>query len=632
MLVRLTSALVRLVAIMGIAATLGVGALTTVAASPVAASTGVDVFAGYADNLRANAANFPTPWAGDSTVIYDGCNPASCTYDGGAVRIVNNTGSSLTINSVVLHFGTCTYDMWTHNVTLAAGNQLIVTQKASGAGNGCSTDGTMDSSDIGPGGAGWAGRCDQSGVIPKVDVTIDGVTSTFSDDGQVLNTGGIDLADCNGGGHNESTQWTLIGNGPCFGSHLILKPSSQTDPIGTTATVEATYANSCEQPLQGATVHFNVVSGPNAGVTGSGVTDSNGDATFRYTGLVTGSDTVHASITNLAGTIDSNNVTVDWTKDQTTLSYTGPTSQDYHDPVTVSANLVNSSFSPNAPIAGMDITFTLNGTETCTGTTDSTGTASCSITPGEPAGPYTLTASYAGNDQYLSSQTSADFTVTLEETALSITSSNTLPDGSVVVSANLTEDGVTPIAGRTVTFTAGGATGTGTTDSSGNATATLDLSPGQYTLNASFAGDSYYLPSDATAQTLYVYQPTQFLIWGGNNPDLSQAVVTGQDYTFWGAQWAKQVTAGDYQANNSFKGYADVVSGNTWTSSPGNSSNPPSSVGSYIGVIVTTQTDKTGSSLSGNIAELVVLRVDDPAAYQPNPGHPASGVAVAIVH
>ena len=44
----------------------------------------------------------------------------------------------------------------------------------------------------------------------------------------------------------------------------------------------------------------------------------------------------------------------------------------------------------NAPISGEPVTLKLNGTETCTATTDSTGTASCTITPGETAGTYSL--------------------------------------------------------------------------------------------------------------------------------------------------------------------------------------------------------------------------------------------------
>ncbi len=127
-----------------------------------------------------------------------------------------------------------------------------------------------------------------------------------------------------------------------------------------------------------------------------------------------------------------------------------------------------------------------------------------------------------------------------------------------------------------------------------------------------------------------------FVIWGGNPtiPAGQPANVTiGQDYPFWGAQWAKQVLGGNWTANPSFKGYADSADlvKKVWTTRPGNSCNPPDSVGSYIGVIITTQTTKQGSTISGNIAKIGILKVDDPSAYGPNPGHDGSGVLVAIV-
>ena len=125
--------------------------------------------------------------------------------------------------------------------------------------------------------------------------------------------------------------------------------------------------------------------------------------------------------------------------------------------------------------------------------------------------------------------------------------------------------------------------------------------------------------------------PPSSLSGAVTSPLLADAVKVGQDYTFWGAQWAKQVTAGDFQANNSFKGYADNVTGSTWVSNPGNSSNPPASIGNYMSVIVATHITKDGNVITGNIAEVVVLRVDNPEAYQPNPGHSGTGVMVAVV-
>lgn len=305
-------------------------------------------------------------------------------------------------------------------------------------------------------------------------------------------------------------------------------------------------------------------------------------------------------------------------------------SGDYNDPATIGAVLTDTTANPPAPVSGAPLTLSI-GTQTCSATTDATGKGSCTVTPNVPAGTYPLTATFKGDTKYKTSSASGTFTVNREETALAITSTNALATGSVVVKARLQEDGSQPISGRTVSFHAGGVAGSGTTDSSGVATATLSLSPGSYTLTADFAGDTYYLSSEATAQTLTVYQPTQFVIWGGNAPNLADAVKVGQDFTFWGAQWAKQVTGGDFRANNSFKGYADTVTGTTWTSRPGNSSNPPANVASYISVIVATQAAKNGSVESGNVAEIAVLKVDDPSGYEPNPGHPASGAVVAIL-
>jgi len=116
-------------------------------------------------------------------------------------------------------------------------------------------------------------------------------------------------------------------------------------------------------------------------------------------------------------------------------------------------------------------------------------------------------------------------------------------------------------SGQTVMFSAQPAVGgapvssSGTVNAQGVAAATVSIPPGAYTVGLTFAGDQYYEPSSASTQTLYVYQPTQFVIWGGNPPiPIGQPanVTIGQDYLFWGAHWAKQVQGGDFQANSSF--------------------------------------------------------------------------------
>jgi hypothetical protein len=300
-----------------LATLLGVGIVVIAAAletaAPAAATSGIGVYVGYADNYRANATNFPTPWAGSPATTFEGCSPAaSCTFDAGAVQVVNNTGSPATI-AVAVHISTCTYE-WPSTV-IASGADLVVTQLASGAANGCTgpVPLTMDSSDIGPFGIGYANNCAQDFVVPTVDVTVNGVLTNYPDTGKILNAGGFDQGTCPPGSNpNESVQWTVIGHAPCPSSVLSLMPPSQTHPVGTTATVTAAFTNSCNQPLQNVSVTFRVQSGPNAGRTGTATTDASGMATFTYGSVLTGTDTVGASVTNLAGTISSNTVTVLW--------------------------------------------------------------------------------------------------------------------------------------------------------------------------------------------------------------------------------------------------------------------------------------------------------------------------------
>lgn len=478
-------------------------------ARPAADPSEVQVFVGYADNLRANPANFPTPWSGASNVVFAGCT-VNCTFDAGAARLVNNTPLPVTIDSVLISISTCTFDMWPHNTVLQPGQQFIVTQTASGAAGGCDNSaGFFDTSDIGPNGTVQSG-CTPDGVIPQIAVTIDGVLSTFADTGQVLDTGGIDKAACPSGS-NESTQWTLIGSQPCPGATLALAPSSQTQPVGSPATVDATLQNSCGTPLQGATVDFAVNSGPNAGLTGSGTTDANGVAAFTYPGTTPGTDSLTASTTNPAGTITSNPVTVIWQPAPSQLVINGASSGDFHDPATVSGVLSDS----HGPLAGRTVTFTLNGTESCSATTDASGSAACSITPGEAAGGYPLTATFPGDATHLGATATSTFTVTHEETTLTYTGPGKAANGQpLTLSGTLLEDGTTPIAGRAVTFTIGsGASAqscTGTTDGSGSASCVITSvnQPASTTsapVTAVFPGDAFYQPASATATLKFQY-------------------------------------------------------------------------------------------------------------------------------
>ena len=191
----------------------------------------------------------------------------------------------------------------------------------------------------------------------------------------------------------------------------------------------------------------------------------------------------------------------------TTLTVNSATG-DYNVATTVSGVLTNSDTS--APIANEPVTFTLNGTEACAGITDSTGTASCSVTPGEASGTYPLTGTFAGDTTLspvlLASNGSNSFVVTPDPTVITYTGATTATNGQpATVSGVLTSFGIA-LPNKTVTLTLG--TGgsaqscSGTTDAAGSAScaiASVSQTVGNVPVTAAFAGDTFYLPASVTS-------------------------------------------------------------------------------------------------------------------------------------
>jgi hypothetical protein len=192
------------------------------------------------------------------------------------------------------------------------------------------------------------------------------------------------------------------------------------------------------------------------------------------------------------------------------VTYTGPTSGDYHEPVMASATLVDPTFTPAPAVAGASIAFKLgpSASDSCTATTNTSGVASCTITPTQQPGPYNIVASFAGNSTYEPASDTHAFTVLREMTSLPYDGPASVTNGApATLTGRLLEDGIRAPApaGQTVSFTLGsGATAqscSGTVATSGNVQCTITKvqQPDSPTFNvpvsAKFAGDSYYLPS-----------------------------------------------------------------------------------------------------------------------------------------
>ena len=323
----------------------------------------------------------------------------------------------------------------------------------------------------------------------------------------------------------------------------------------------------------------------------------------------------------------------------TSVHYTGATTSDFDDPATVSATLVDDM---SNPIGGKSVDFTLNGTETCMGTTNGSGAASCTITPGEAAGPYTLTTAYSDSSdpKYATSSTSVTFTVTKEETTTTYTGPTVILTGGsgVTLSGQLLEDGATPISGRSLTLSVGSQSCIATTLASGVGSCSLVYtgSLGSIPLSASFAGDPYYLPSSDTSHSAIVFA---FPAYGAFAlGDLTAASATPMTTTtWWGHDWRAANSLSDGASPAAFKGFALGVNlptgspptgcASSWTSAPGNSAPPTSSVPTYMGVLVTSDVTKSGSTISGNVLHIVVVKTDP--GYAADPGNPGRGTIVA---
>ncbi|WP_454042299.1 PKD domain-containing protein [Cellulosimicrobium sp. Marseille-Q8652] len=125
-------------------------------------------------------------------------------------------------------------------------------------------------------------------------------------------------------------------------------------------------------------------------------------------------------------------------------------------------------------------------------------------------------------------------------------------------------------------------------------------------------------------------EPWSWPVGGFHAVGADAAHADGDDVYFWGAQWAGRNAGGPA----AFKGFvgaggATPVCGGTWTSRPGNSSHPPATVPPFMAVVVTADPVKKGSTTTGTVEKVVVVRTDP--GYAGSPGHPGTGQVVATL-
>jgi pro-kumamolisin-like protein/Big-like domain-containing protein len=250
-------------------------------------------------------------------------------------------------------------------------------------------------------------------ALKLVDITTNPFTTTVLANGAIA-TGTIGPDGCLYAGASDTIFRLAPSAGPCSFVPTNPAPSLDLSPInvspnplqGTSTTFTATLRN-VSQP-QGTPITF-VVGGANPRVKMIRA-DSNGQATFSYSGVFTGTDKIGATTTLGSDSLTSNSAQVTWVAGRHTTFLTlnpSPTVGTVGQPVTVASSLTDISSIPAAPIANANVTFTL-GNSSCAGVTDATGLASCTVIP-NTAGLLRLTAAFPGTANYLASTASVAF-------------------------------------------------------------------------------------------------------------------------------------------------------------------------------------------------------------------------------
>ncbi len=449
-----------------------------------------------------------------------------------------------------------------------------------------------------------------------------------------------------------------------------------TVPAGTDLKFQVAGSNSINGP-------FNFVGpdGTNATfftTSGASLAQFNGLRYLKYQAFLSTTDPTQTPLLNDVTLCNSNTV-------PTSLSV-GSATGTYGGTVNLSATLTDGP----SPLSGKTINFTLNGNSVGSAVTDGSGIATLNNASlaGINAGSYPsgVGASFAGDVTYLSSSTTNSLTVNKADAVIVVTGYSVQYDGDphtatgsatgvngeslagldlsgtthtdagnypgdpwtftdvtgnynnasgtvddAISKAPSTTTVVCPASvlysGSPLTPCTATATGAGNLNVSLTVSYTNNVDPGTATANASYAGDANHNGSSGSANFTITALKVNFVIGNVN-------AVVGQKVTFWGAQWAKLNSMSGSATPSGFKGFAKTTSpnpfncGGTWTSVSGDTG-PPASVPRFITVMVSSSATKSGSTITGNIPKVVIIKVDP--GYTSDPATPGTGTVYSVV-
>jgi hypothetical protein len=175
-----------------------------------------------------------------------------------------------------------------------------------------------------------------------------------------------------------------------------------------------------------------------------------------------------------------------------------------------------------AAIAGKTVALTV-GSDTCSGVTDLTGKATCSVTASEGVGGHGWSAAFVGAGGYAGSTGTATLTIQPVATATAYTGdAHDVAGTTATLSATVAP---TP-GGGTVKFTLGSQSCSGTVVAgTASCTVKLNQASGNYTVTVAYSGDASFQPS-STAVPFTIVSPTTTTQAGAVGPVLAGTAAT----------------------------------------------------------------------------------------------------------
>jgi PKD repeat protein len=400
---------------------------------------------------------------------------------------------------------------------------------------------------------------------------------------------GTDLSWCTGdvAGATFNPAWLTF--------HDWTQPTAQPSTAVVQENAAAQLPLSATDPDPGQQLTFSIVTQPAHGTV---TTDGTASATYTPNADYAGPDSF--TFRTYDGWLNSNVATV-------TLKVNAPPVVDagadvttqWGVPVTLNGTATDPDGDSNALVASWDFGDGSTGT-----------TLQATHAYAEP-GTYTAQLTVTDADKGVASDTTT-VTVGPRASSLTVKTKPTLDVSTAMVAAQL-GDAVDAqsarLKGHDVTFAAGGANCTASTNATGDASCTLPaaaLALGPSTVAVRFDGDKLYSASTAAGQVVIYGTPTGGLFAVGDRS------ATGA-VTFWSPAWWLSNTLSGGSAPAGFKGFVQPA-GTGWTAAPG-LDHVPTTVPEWMGVIVTTAVTKDKAVITGDKTRLVVVHVDtyDPA-------------------